>query len=109
MGSIPWSGRSPGGGQGNPFQYSCVENPMDRGAVTVVYSPQGCKELDTTEAAQHTRAHTQTGLIWLVNSNSIASFEEARFQEIRGHVGETYIARICKQPLGAEALPKWSY
>ena len=31
-GSIPWSGRSPGGGHGNPLQYSCLENPMDRGA-----------------------------------------------------------------------------
>ena len=30
--SIPGSGRSPGGGQGNPLQYSCLENPMDRGA-----------------------------------------------------------------------------
>ena len=30
-GSIPGSGRSPGGGHGNPFQYSCLENPMDRG------------------------------------------------------------------------------
>ena len=30
--SIPWSGRSPGGGHGNPFQCSCLENPMDRGA-----------------------------------------------------------------------------
>ena len=29
---IPGSGRSPGGGYGNPFQYSCQENPMDRGA-----------------------------------------------------------------------------
>ena len=28
----PWLGRSPGGGQGNPLQYSCLENPMDRGA-----------------------------------------------------------------------------
>ena len=28
---IPRSGRSPGGGQGNPLQYSCLENPMDRG------------------------------------------------------------------------------
>ena len=27
-----WSGRSPGGENGNPFQYSCLENPMDRGA-----------------------------------------------------------------------------
>ena len=32
MGSIPGLGRSPGEGQGNPLQYSCLENPMDRGA-----------------------------------------------------------------------------
>ena len=31
-GSIPGSGRSPGGGYGTPLQYSCLENPMDRGA-----------------------------------------------------------------------------
>ena len=31
-GSIPGSGRSPGAGNGNPLQYSCLENPMDRGA-----------------------------------------------------------------------------
>ena len=31
-GSIPESGRSPGGENGNPLQYSCLENPMDRGA-----------------------------------------------------------------------------
>ena len=30
--SIPGLGRSPGGGHGNPLQYSCLENPMDRGA-----------------------------------------------------------------------------
>ena len=32
LGSIPGSGRSPGGGDGNPLQYSCLENPMGRGA-----------------------------------------------------------------------------
>ena len=32
MGLIPESGRSLGGGHGNPLQYSCLENPMDRGA-----------------------------------------------------------------------------
>ena len=32
MGSIPEWGRSPGGGHGNPLQYSFLENPMDRGA-----------------------------------------------------------------------------
>ena len=31
-GSIPELGRSPGEGNGNPLQYSCLENPMDRGA-----------------------------------------------------------------------------
>ena len=31
-GLIPESGRSPGGGHGNPLQYSCLENSMDRGA-----------------------------------------------------------------------------
>ena len=31
MGSIPGSGRSPEEGNGNPFQYSCLKNPMDRG------------------------------------------------------------------------------
>ena len=32
LGSIPGLGRSPGGGRGNPLQYSFLENPMDRGA-----------------------------------------------------------------------------
>ena len=32
VGSIPGSGRSPGGGHGDPLQYSCLGNPMDRGA-----------------------------------------------------------------------------
>ena len=32
LGSIPWLRRSPGGGNGNPLQYSCLKNPVDRGA-----------------------------------------------------------------------------
>ena len=44
--SIPGSGRSAGGGIGNPLQYSCLENPMDRGAwwgtVHVVYIGRSC-------------------------------------------------------------------
>ena len=32
LGSVPESGRSPGEGNGNPLQYLCLENPMDRGA-----------------------------------------------------------------------------
>ena len=48
-GSIPGSGRSPGGGHGNPLQYSCLENPMDIPRSLMGYSPWGRKELDTTE------------------------------------------------------------
>ena len=47
VGSMPGLGRSPGGGNGNLFQYSCLENPMERSLVG--YSPQGHKQLDTTE------------------------------------------------------------
>ena len=49
LGSIPGSGRSPGEGNGNPLQYSCLENPMDRGAWWATVRSQGHKESDTTE------------------------------------------------------------
>ena len=47
VGLIPGWGRSPGEGHGNPFQYSCLENPMDRGLVG--YSPWGPKKSAMTE------------------------------------------------------------
>ena len=47
LGLIPGLGRSPGGGHGNTLQYSCLENPMDRGVWwTAVH---GTTESDTTE------------------------------------------------------------
>ena len=48
LGSIPELGRSPGGGHGNPLQYSCLENPHGQRSL-VGYSPWGCKESDMTE------------------------------------------------------------
>ena len=47
---IPGSRRCPEGGNGNPFQYLCLENPMDRGAWWATWDPWGHKELDMTEA-----------------------------------------------------------
>ena len=46
-GLILGSGRSPGEGNGNPFQYSCLGNSVDRRNLAD-YSPRGCRELDTT-------------------------------------------------------------
>ena len=47
VGSVPGSGRSPGEGHGNPLQYSCLENPVDRGAWRL--HVQRVTELDVTE------------------------------------------------------------
>ena len=47
-GLMPGLGRSPGEGNGNPLQYPCLENPMDRGAWGG-YNPWGHREPDTTE------------------------------------------------------------
>ena len=47
MSLIPGSGRSPGKGNGNPFQYSCLGNPMDRGAWRATVHGV-TKESDTT-------------------------------------------------------------
>ena len=47
VGSLPGSGRSPGEGHSNPLQYSCLENPTDRGAWWATV--HGVAELNTTE------------------------------------------------------------
>ena len=52
-GLIPGSGRSPGGGHGNPLQYSCLENPMDRGAWRLTVHG-----VTKSEVTKHSTAHT---------------------------------------------------
>ena len=48
LGLIPGLGGSPGGGHGNPLQYSCLENPHGQTSLEG-YSPWGCRESDMTE------------------------------------------------------------
>ena len=67
MGLIPRLGKSAGGGNGNPLQYSCLGNPMDRGAWGLC-SPGGHQEWRITEwLSTHTHMHPglskQTSLI----------------------------------------------
>ena len=62
MGLIPRSGRSPGAENGNPFQHSCLENSMDRGAWwAIVYGAA------RSTARLSVRTHTHTHLILCFN------------------------------------------
>ena len=74
LGSIPGLGSSPGGGQGNPLQYSCLENPHGQRSLAG-YSPWGCKESDMT--AQHTAAIT-LGLLWKLLSKVVNYSSQSR-------------------------------
>jgi len=60
VGSSPGSGRSPGEGNGNPLQYSCLENPMDRGAwqATVPRAGHNLATKTTTKLIYSERSHT---------------------------------------------------
>ena len=67
MGSIPRSGRSPGGGHGNPLQYSCLENPIDRGAWrTTVHG--------VTESQTRLSTHTHVYYLYICFSQCLSGF-----------------------------------
>ena len=66
LGSIPGSGRSPGGGHGNPLQYSCLENPHGQRSLEG-YSPWGRKVSDTSLPSP--LPLSLTGFIYLGNVN----------------------------------------
>ena len=68
IGLIPGSGRSPGAGNGNPLQYSCLENPHGQRSL-VGYNPWGCKELDVTERLS---THTHISYIYSCVIKSIS-------------------------------------
>ena len=60
LGSIPGSGRFPREVNGNPLQYSCLENPMDGVAWCRLLHPWGRKESDTTERLHFTSLQAST-------------------------------------------------
>ena len=60
LGSIPGLGRSPGGGHGNPLQYSCLGSPHGQKSLVNYW---GRKESDMTEQLTHTQQALQSSLI----------------------------------------------
>ena len=79
MGSIPGPGRSSGEGHGNPLQYSCLENPMDRGAwwATVRGDTKSPTQLKRRGKAEGMKQHQLTFLRVLVETAT----EEGRRQK----------------------------
>ena len=62
LGLIPGLGRSPGEGNGNPLQYSCLENSMDRGAWQAAVWGRRVGHNSATDAHTHTHTHTHKSL-----------------------------------------------
>ena len=61
VGFIPGWERSPGGGHGNPLQYSCMENPMDSGAWRATVHGVAQSQTPLKQLSAHTHTHTRTG------------------------------------------------
>ena len=83
MGSISGSKRSPGLRNGNPLQYSCLENSMVRGASYAI-QPMGLKELDRIE---HTHRHTHVSILQLLADPSSKLGEEQIYFIVRLKAG----------------------
>ena len=101
LGSIPGLGRSPGGGNGNPLQYSCLKNSMDRGAwwATVQGVSKSCTWLND-QAHTHTHTHTPLSVLlynvhpWHPGPQSLPfayvnqSKSRAYYNEVSPHTGQ---------------------
>ena len=89
-GSIPGSGRSPGGGNGNPLQYSCPEKSHGQKSL-VGYSPKGHKESDMTE-----RLSTKSENVLSVEDAKVTPFLRCTWKRRTG--GEKRVLlRLCLQ------------
>ena len=75
LGSTPGWGRSPGEGNGYPLQYSCMKNPMDRGAWRATV--HGVAESETTEATEHKCLHICTFCMNFVTAD-VLTFSHSR-------------------------------
>ena len=79
---------------GNSLQYICLENPKDRGAPQVGYSPQGCKELDTAQLNTHTQKKPDMILVFKKHKTTIWGNKQQN--SFKGHPGNNWSSQWAK-------------
>ena len=67
-GSVPGLGRSPGGGHGNPLQYSCLENPIDRGSWWATVHRVAKSQTQLKQLSTHAQTYGNSEYLYLVPS-----------------------------------------
>ena len=93
LGSIPGSERSPGGGHGNPFQYSCLENPIGREVWGATLQSMGSQRVSwrrlSTCTHAHKHIHTQTLVMMgkLTRENTRITSEIVTYTIVNWHKG----------------------
>ena len=97
LGSVPGLGRSPGEGNDNPLQYSCLENP--HGQVSLAgYNPWGHKELEMTEQLRHIYSHTIITIIpgfprllcKMLEANNLGYSDQRMLRETKGQTCQSF-------------------
>ena len=115
LGSIPGSGRYLGGGNCYSFQYSCLENSMDRGVwqATVHGVPKRRKWLSVCARA-HTHTHTHTPISWLIHFQTQDPVSKTPVKnvcgglKIMGMVGRSSSMILRRQNQGQQIeVPTW--
>ena len=106
QGLIPGSGRSPGEGNGNSLQSSCLENPMDRGAWRAT---EGCKELDMTERlSKHTRL-IHFAVLLKLRHHGWVSYTPIKIFKMEDFLGGPVVKTLLSSARGAGLIPgRWS-
>ena len=98
-GLIPGSGRFPGEGSGNPLQYSCLVNPMDRERSLTGYSPYSHKELNMTEwLSMHSvqSAQARFRIVFSIpSSHSYWAHKMSLFRLGSGNQGDWWNSHFC--------------
>ena len=110
-GSIPGSGRCPGGGHGNTLQYFCLENPRDRGAWWATVHGAAKSQTRLKQLSMHARTHTHTQRFFLPRSKRLliswlqsSSTVILETKKTKSVTTSTFFPSICHEVMGLDAM-----